>query len=173
MSYRADKHVVTAYTDGHTDRQTQATTIPEGQNWPQVMIVNPLWTKKKLSFNAFGKINHAMNTFCHVCKIKHILSFIHYTIYGAVCFQFTHFPCDDWQNTCTLSYYHHQIGSMNDHPLFRVMSWNSGMHCMTLYIVIIIIWSQNGFSFVIFLYKMLRLRCCLSLHHPDCQFTGA
>ena len=24
-------------TDGHTDRQTQATTIPEGQNWPRVM----------------------------------------------------------------------------------------------------------------------------------------
>ena len=23
-------------TDGHTDRQTQATTIPEGQNWPRV-----------------------------------------------------------------------------------------------------------------------------------------
>ena len=27
-----------------------------------------------------------------VSKIKHILSVIHYTIYGAVCFQFTHFP---------------------------------------------------------------------------------
>ena len=34
-----------------------------------------------------------------VNKIKHILSIIHYTIYGAVCFQFTHFPCDDWENT--------------------------------------------------------------------------
>ena len=33
-----------------------------------------------------------------VSKIKHILSVIHYTIYGAVCFQFTHFPCDDWEN---------------------------------------------------------------------------
>ena len=30
-----------------------------------------------------------------VSKIKHILSVIHYTICGAVCFQFTHFPCDD------------------------------------------------------------------------------
>ena len=39
MSYRVDKHVVTAHTDGHTDRQTQATTIPEGQNWPQVKRV--------------------------------------------------------------------------------------------------------------------------------------
>ena len=33
-----------------------------------------------------------------VSKIKHIFSVIHYTIYGSVCFQFTHFPCDDWKN---------------------------------------------------------------------------
>ena len=26
-----------------------------------------------------------------------IFSVIHYTIYGAVCFQFTHFLCDDWK----------------------------------------------------------------------------
>ena len=38
MSYRADKKVLTAHTDGHTDRQTQATTIPKGQNWPRVNI---------------------------------------------------------------------------------------------------------------------------------------
>ena len=40
--------------------------------------------------------------FCRVCKIKHILSDICYTIHcticGAVCFQFTHSPCDDWEN---------------------------------------------------------------------------
>ena len=33
-----------------------------------------------------------------VSKIKHIFLVIHYTIYGAVCFQFNHFPCDDWDN---------------------------------------------------------------------------
>ena len=57
-------------------------------------------------------------------KIKHILSVIHCTICGAVCFQFTHFLCDDWENIYiyiyiyiyTLSYYHHQIGSMNYYP---------------------------------------------------------
>ena len=27
-------------TDGHTNRQTQATTIPEGQNWPRVKILS-------------------------------------------------------------------------------------------------------------------------------------
>ena len=42
-------------------------------------------------------------------KIKYILSVIYYTICGAVCFQFTHFPCDDWENIYTLSYNHHQI----------------------------------------------------------------
>ena len=52
-----------------------------------------------------------------VSKIKHILSVIHYTICGAACFQFTHFSCDDWRNIYTLSYYHHQIGSMNYYPL--------------------------------------------------------
>ena len=31
-------------------------------------------------------------------KIRHTLSVIHYTIRGAVCFQFTHFPCGDWEN---------------------------------------------------------------------------
>ena len=35
----------------------------------------------------------------------------------------------------TLSYYHHQIGSMNYYPLFRVRSWNNGMRCMFLYIL--------------------------------------
>ena len=35
----------------------------------------------------------------------------------------------------TLSYYHHQIGSMNYYPLFMVRSWNNGMRCMSLYIL--------------------------------------
>ena len=70
-----------------------------------------------------------------VSKIKHILSVIHCTICGAVCFQFTHFLCDDWENIYTLSYYHHQIGSMNYYPLLRVRSWNNGMRCMSFYIL--------------------------------------
>ena len=35
----------------------------------------------------------------------------------------------------TLSYYHHQIGSMDYYPLFRVMAWNNGMRCMSFYIL--------------------------------------
>ena len=34
----------------------------------------------------------------YVSMIKHILTVIHYTVYGAVCFQFTHISCDDWDN---------------------------------------------------------------------------
>ena len=69
-------------------------------------------------------------------KIRYILSVIHYTICGAACFQFTNFLCDDWENIYTLSYYHHQIGSMNYYPLFRVRSWNNGIRCMPFYILI-------------------------------------
>ena len=54
---------------------------------------------------------------------------------GAVCFQFTHFSCDDWENIHNLSYYHHQIGSMSYHPLFRVRSWNNGVRFMSFYIL--------------------------------------
>ena len=70
-----------------------------------------------------------------VSKIKHILSIIHYIICGAVCFQFTHFSCDDWDSIYTLSNYHHQIGNMNYHPLFRVRSWNTGVCCMSFYVL--------------------------------------
>ena len=69
-----------------------------------------------------------------VCKIKHILSVIYDIIRGAVCFQFTHFSCDDWKNIYTLSYYHQQIGSMNYYPLL-VRSWNNGVRCMSFCIL--------------------------------------
>ena len=37
------------------------------------------------------------------------------------------------ERICTLSYYHHQIGSMNYYPLFKVGSWNNGMRCISLH----------------------------------------
>ena len=43
--------------------------------------------------------------FCRVCKIRHILPVIYYTIRGAVCFQFTPFPCDDWENIYIYIYF--------------------------------------------------------------------
>ena len=38
----------------------------------------------------------------------------------------------------TLSHYHHEIGSMNYYPLFRVRSWNNGMRCMSLNILMLL-----------------------------------
>ena len=52
-----------------------------------------------------------------------------------LCVLVTHLLRDDWDNIHTLSYYHHQIGSMNYYPLFRVRSWNNGMRCMSFYIL--------------------------------------
>ena len=72
-----------------------------------------------------------------VSKIKHIHWGIHHAICGAVRFQFTHFPCESWENIYTFSYYHHQIGSMNYYSLFRARSWNNGVSCMSLYILLI------------------------------------
>ena len=68
---------------------------------------------------------------CNICNI-----------WGCV-LQFTHFPCDDWENKYIyiyLSYHHHhhQIGSMNYYPLFRVRSWNNGMRWMSAYILTVI-----------------------------------
>ena len=50
---------------------------------------------------------------------------------------FSVYPIPLWwlREYFALSYYHHQIGSMNYHPLFRVRSWNNSMHCMSLYIL--------------------------------------
>ena len=81
--------------------------------------------------------------FCRVSKITHILSIIHYTICGAVCFQFTYFYHNAWENTYTLSYYHNRIGSMNYYPLFGVRSWNNGVRCMCFCILLSFIYGYE------------------------------
>ena len=56
-----------------------------------------------------------------------------------LCFQFTLFLCDDWDDIYTLSNYHHQIGSMYElYPFFRVRSWNNDTRCMSFYIIVYI-----------------------------------
>ena len=52
-----------------------------------------------------------------------------------MCFHYTHFPCDDWDNIYTSSHYD-QIGNVNYYPLFRVRSWNNGVRCMSFYILL-------------------------------------
>ena len=90
MSYRADKLVIDARTNGHTHRQTQATTIPEGQYWPRVKTHpnNPnisldqmkgiahwcngtaasAWSVPSTSFKA--PVTHALQRVCHQFATK-------------------------------------------------------------------------------------------------------
>ena len=56
------------------------------------------------------------------------LSIIQYVELCVSVYQFN-FPCDDWENIYSLSYYHYEIGSMNYYPLLRARSWNNGMRC--------------------------------------------
>ena len=54
------------HTDGHTDRQTQATTIPEGQNWPRVKTHTlQLWDFARFgseTFYGFVKYHRSITT---------------------------------------------------------------------------------------------------------------
>ena len=87
-------------------------------------------------------------TFCLKCvsKINWNLSIIFHEICGAVCIQFTHFSYDNCENICTLSYYHHQIGSMTHLPLFRVRSRNNGICCMSFNILVKWVWLWHSSS---------------------------
>ena len=100
--------------------------------------------------------------FCLQCvsKIKSILSCIFHAIYGAVCIQFTHYSYDDCEKMCTLSYYHHQIGSMTHLPLLNVRSWNNGMLCMSFYILMAT-WILIMHHFHIF---YITTACCMRLY---------
>ena len=70
-----------------------------------------------------------------VSKIKHIFSVIHYTICGPVCFQVTHFPCDDWDNIDFVLFII-VIKSKVWTIIHFLGSWNNGMRCMSPHIII-------------------------------------
>ena len=83
----------------------------------------------------------------------------------------------------TLSYYHHEIGSMNHYPLVRVKSWNNGMRCMSLYMLICYINNTNEtehsiaifdwYSWLAFTAQVLSTSClmmatvAIDAHKPD------
>ena len=131
-----------------------------------------------------------ISTYCGLVtpiKIISVIDYtIHYTICGAVCFQFIHSHCDDWENIYTLSYYHYQIGSMNYYPLFRVRSWNNGVRCMSFCILKVIVTNTaqrgNGHTlsenhrgklsscvYIIFPHNTGSLKC---LYHFEIVKTG-
>ena len=69
----------------------------------------------------------------------------------------------------TLSYHHHQVGSMN-YPLFRARSWNNGVRCIFLAAT-----KQLYKSY----FPSVRLSVCLSVtpfwlcsHHRIMKFSG-
>ena len=63
------------------------------------------------------------------------LSIVHYMW---LCVFSLPISCMMTEKVYTLSYYHHRIGGMNYYPLLRVRSWNNGMRCLSLYILIVI-----------------------------------
>ena len=84
------------------------------------------------------------------------LFFIWYV--GAVYIQLVHFPRDDYENICTLSYYHHEIRCMAHLALIRARSWNRGMSCMSSCIpvrMIRMLCNSNMNVIIIFIYVKL------------------
>ena len=73
-------------TDTHTDRQTQATTIPEGQNWPRVKMcwhlshpITSFWT---CSISCTGNGLHNGATYCTSKLEAYLIESGHYNKCG-------------------------------------------------------------------------------------------
>ena len=74
--------------------------------------------------------------FCRVCVRLSIFSQLSIIQYMGLCVFSLPISLVMIERLYTLSYYHHQIGSMNYYLLFRVRSWNNGSRCMSFYILI-------------------------------------
>ena len=76
--------------------------------------------------------------FYRVCEQvwAYSLSYLLCNIWGCM---FSVYPIPSWWlgEYIALSYCHHQIGSMNYYPLFRVGWWNNGFRCMSLYTLLV------------------------------------
>ena len=57
---------------------------------------------------------------------------------------------------CTLSYYHHQTGSMNHLPLLGARSWNNGMRCMSYYVLLILTISCTLYLWIVIIFWRLQ-----------------
>ena len=77
------------------------------------------------------------DVFCRVWEYDWAYS-LSYPLFNTWGCMFSVYPIPSWwlREYIALSYYHHQIGSMNYYPLFRVRSWNNGMRWMSLFILI-------------------------------------
>ena len=99
-----------------------------GVQWPFYIITMPTypmyWSSKMLVRYILSIVCLWLSQFCR-------LSFIQYL--GLCVFSL---PTYFMMIVCTLSYYHHQIGSLTYVLLFRVRSWHNGTRCMSLYVLI-------------------------------------
>ena len=84
------------------------------------LITIIIWTYLKALHTEYAREAYAVEC---VSRIKSILSIIVYAIYGAVCFQLTHFFCDDFENACTSSYYYHEIGITSHFKRYIMKQW--------------------------------------------------
>ena len=109
--------------------------------------MGPIWGRQDPGGSHVGPMNFAIweRTLGKQAGMKQSfrLEAIFHALYGAVCIQLTHVSCDDCENMCTLSHHHYQIGSMTHLPLFRVRSWNNGIHCMSFYILKQRLWCSS------------------------------
>ena len=110
------------------------------------------WTNKML-------VRYMLPSVCLRLRLFSQLSFIQYK--GLCVFSLPNSPVMIVR-MCTLPYHHHQIGSMNRWPLFRVRSWNNGMRCMSNYVLMVglilaylcLPHSINGFRLVVWWSKL-------------------
>ena len=82
--------------------------------------------------------------FCRVCEYDWAYSLLSDIQY--MCFQFTHLPCDDWENIYIYKQMYFVLLSSSNLKyellsIVMVRSWNNGMRC--LYILIILITRFN------------------------------
>ena len=112
------------------------------------MIIIMQTSHKVLKFK-----NACQDSFCLECvsKMKSILSIIFHAKYGALRIQLTLFFYDDYENMCTLSYYHHQIGSITHLPLFRVRLGHETIVCAVC--LLIFLWAFLNGNYAIYISK--------------------
>ena len=87
-------------------------------------------------------ISYLSDIFCRVCEYDwaYSLNYPLYSMCGCL-FSVYLFPLWWLREYNTLSYYHHQIGSMNYHSLLRVRSRNNGIRCVSILLFRVYKWT--------------------------------
>ena len=111
------------------------------QPWLHVIITTKAWAKYLL----FVCLQITPSHYHHYTDFPEGIELLKYQVYAADCvpkiIQYMGLCACSLLNSpvmivkmCILSYCHHQIGSMNHKPLFRVQAWINGMRSMSYYV---------------------------------------